>query len=263
MGAGTYFYSLTQSDARFNTKQVYLSFAQHQLQFTIMTKTPRVLVIDDEEQIVDLVRDLLSDSFDVSTALDGKTGLQKADELQPDLILIDNIMPIMSGIETARLLRKLSSTQNIPIIMLTALHEPDDRMAAFNSGVDDFISKPFHPDELISRINAKIQRFQSLRGLHAMDEILIDNLRMSISKRTVYVDGHLIHLTNTEFEILKILMLNQGQIQSREELTRNIWQDEKTEQRVLDSHLVALRKKLKRSRQKITTVYGKGYVIRD
>lgn len=222
----------------------------------------KILVIDDEQKILNLIRDITSDKYNVITANNGEDGLEKAQVEIPDLILIDKIMPKMDGVITTQFIRKCSSTKNIPIIMLTALKESEDRLIAFKSGVDDFISKPFHPDELLSRIESKINRFKNLQGTDKSSEIISNNLRMNLNDQTVYIGKNLIHLTSVEFHILHCLLVGKGKIQTRNHLLTAVWEKKTNDTRLLDSHLASLRRKLKKFDQEIITVYGKGYVIR-
>jgi DNA-binding response OmpR family regulator len=228
-----------------------------------MNSRRKVLIVEDEEKILNLIQDVLIEKYDVVTAQNGEDAIVMAQDEQPDVILLDKIIPKMDGILTSQYLRRGSKTKHIPIIMLTALKEPEDRTAAFAAGIDDFISKPFHPDELIARVEAKIVRFQSLQNKSVIQEIVVGNLRFNMNDRSVFINDKMIHLTSLEFQILQRLLQNRGEVQSRAALISSIWGDSAKDDRVLDSHFASLRRKLKNFSEKIVTVYGEGYVIRD
>jgi DNA-binding response OmpR family regulator len=223
----------------------------------------KILVVEDEIKIQDLIRDLLVDEYDVLVAGSGQAGVDAARSETPDLILMDALMPEMDGLLACRFIRKCAGTKDIPIIMLTALKEPDERIKAFSSGADDFISKPFHPDELITRIESKLQRFASLKGAQKSLEIQSGNLRMDVAGRTLTVAGDARRLTVIEFDILKCLLEAAGAPRSRKQLLATVWGDESVPIRILDSHILAIRRKLDGYDRAIETVYGHGYVIRE
>lgn len=228
-----------------------------------MPTQQKILVIDDEPKILTLIESLMIDNYEVVTALNGAEGLKAAKNFNPDLIILDRLMPEMDGIEACRELRDEASTQQIPIIMLTALKESSDRIEAFNAGVDDFISKPFHPDELLTRVNAKLKRFNQLRNNSLNTEIICKNLVMDVATKTVQIDNVFIHLTETEFDILHSLLEKRNRILSRSDLVKKIWNQTEVDDRILDCHIVSLRKKIKNFELKIKTLYGRGYVISE
>lgn len=228
-----------------------------------MNSRRKILIVEDEEKILNLIQDVLVENYNVVTAQNGEDAIALAQSEQPDVILLDKIIPKIDGILTSRYLRKGAKTKHIPIIMLTALKEPQDRTEAFSAGIDDFISKPFHPDELIARVEAKIVRFQSLQNRVGSQEITVGNLRLNINDRSIFINDKLVHLTSIEFQIFQRLLQNQGEVQSRKALIRSVWGDDVKDDRVLDSHFASLRRKLKNFSEKIVTVYGEGYVIRE
>lgn len=230
-----------------------------------MITRSKVLAIDDEEKILSLIQDILSDTYEVVVASTGQKGIELALTEKPNLVLVDNIMPNMSGIEATQFIRKCAATKDIPIIMLTALKESPDRTRAFRAGVDDFISKPFHPDELMARIESKIHRFRSrpLGKSKTRGQVKYLNLRINFDANTVYVNDKIVRLTALELKILAGLLAGRGKVQSREKLCESVWEEGKTNPRALDAHFTSLRKKLRHFSGTIATVYGQGYVIRE
>lgn len=228
-----------------------------------MNRRAKILVIDDEKKIIKLIKSVLADTYDVLTADNGESGIEIAKLNKVDLILIDKVMPKMDGIKATKFFRTFDLTQSIPIIMLTALKDSDDRLLAFNAGVDDFISKPFHPAELLARIEGKISRFQSLRISTNSKEIVWRNLRLKLADQRAYIDDAVVHLTPLEFGILKELLLHKGELRTREQLIKEIWDETSNDTRSLDSHIASIRRKTKRFADTISTVYGRGYILGD
>lgn len=226
-----------------------------------MSTRSKILVIDDETKILKIIDDVLSDAYDVLTATNGEDGLAIAQSEVPDLIVVDKIMPKMDGVLVAQFLRKGASTKHIPIIMLTALKEPPDRTAAFNAGIDDFISKPFHPDELVARIESKIGRFKSLQKPERVQELRWQNLRLLPEEGRVFLDNSLVRLTPIEFAILHDLISNVGKVRSREKIVAKVWGKAGYDVRLLDSHVASLRRKMKHLSGGIETIYGRGYRV--
>lgn len=224
----------------------------------------KILAIDDEIKILKILQNILSEDYDVIVANNGEEGVALAQAERPDLILVDRIMPIMNGIATTQFVRNCMITKNIPIIMVTALNDSSDRATAFKAGVDDFVSKPFHPDELLARISSKLTRFKNLKEPVALSrEFSLLNLRLSLDEATAYLSDRPVHLTPLEFNILRSLISAQGKVQSRQQLLTEIWGDSETNLRALDVHITSLRKKIRRFTGSIETVYGRGYVIRE
>ncbi len=222
----------------------------------------KILVVDDEPAILRIVEDFLSDRFNVVVAANAQEAIALVIEEKPNLIIIDNIMPGMSGVELAKTLRRAPSVNQVPIIMLTALKESSDRIEAFKAGVDDFISKPFDLDELMARVESKLVRFGSVP--HAHSEVWkLGNLSIDEKSHQVKIKEKTIHLTHIEFAILLKLIESQNQIVSRDELEKTIWKSKKTENRILDIHLNTLRKKIQNFDHQIETIYGRGFIIRS
>lgn len=162
----------------------------------------KVLAVDDEPAILRIIEDSLSEKFQVIPLTNAQDAIASILDERPSLILIDNIMPGMSGLEAVKTLRRSQSGQRIPIIMLTALKESANRIEAFKAGVDDFVSKPFRPEELLARVVSKIERFQSFQGT-PQTLLQLGNLRIDDNTREVLVADQPQHLTNIELTILK------------------------------------------------------------
>lgn len=222
---------------------------------------PKILAVDDEPAILRIIKDILKGEYQVLAASDGQEAVAMAIDDAPDLILIDNIMPGMSGLDVVRLLRRANSTKHIPIIMITALKESVDRVEAYRAGVDDFISKPFQQDELLARIESKLERFKA-RSIGKPKILTLGNLKFDFDSHTVEVRNKKIHLTNIELGILQILISDIGSIVPRSKMIETIWSLPHPDERLLDIHVATLRRKVKSFDHKIETVYGKGYIIR-
>tara|TARA_B110001454_G_C12723192_1_gene435850 strand:+ start:16133 stop:16822 length:690 start_codon:yes stop_codon:yes gene_type:complete len=225
-------------------------------------RRPQILAIDDEPALLRIIKDFLHSSYDVSLVENAKDAFASILDRKPDLILIDNIMPGLSGIEFVREIRSASHTRNIPIIMVTALKESIDRIDAYKAGVDDFISKPFNPDELLVRVESKLLR-QKIIEKQPTKSLILGNLKIDSKNHDLRINGELIHLTQVELKIIEKLITEKNQIVKRETLERLIWPDNIPEARILDIHITTLRKKIKNFDHKIETIYGKGYLIRS
>jgi DNA-binding response OmpR family regulator len=216
-----------------------------------------VLVVDDEPDVVDLVRyHLHRAGFDVLIALTGPSGLTTARESRPDAILLDIMLPQMSGIEVCKALRGSTQTSTIPILMLTAKAEPSERIAGLELGVDDYITKPFSPRELVLRVQNVLSRLRSVQSpsLVTVDEFCIDKGNFEI--------GRPLRLTTTEFKLLALLVERRGRTLSREILLQDVWGYENAiDTRTVDTHVRRLREKLGPVANRIVTVRGEGYMF--
>jgi two-component system phosphate regulon response regulator PhoB len=204
---------------------------------------PLVLIVEDEAPLVTLLRyNLEQEGFDVAEAVDGEEALLRIAEAKPDAVLLDWMLPNVSGIEVCRQLRRAPSTRTVPIIMLTARGEETDRVRGLNSGADDYVVKPFSPSELIARLRAVIRRAQPNAG----DDVLqYADLRMDLVAHRVTRNGAPIHLGPTEFRLLRHFLQNPGRVFSREQLLDRVWgQDSEVEIRTVDVHIRRLRKAL-------------------
>lgn len=218
-----------------------------------------ILVVDDEARIVKLVRDYLERAgFEVLTARDGETALQLARREQPDLIILDLMLPGMDGLDICRLLRQESS---VPIIMLTARVEEVDRVVGLELGADDYVTKPFSPREVVARVRATLRRVNGELGPTAI--IRAGDLELDTAALTATVAGQPVDLTPTEFQLLATLARQPGRIFSREQLLEAIHGVAfDGYDRSIDSHIKNLRRAIEpdpRQPRYIQTVYGVGY----
>ena len=217
-----------------------------------------VLVVDDEPDVVDLVRyHLHRAGFDVLIASNGPSGLRTATESMPDAIVLDIMLPQMTGIEVCKALRSNSQTSTIPILMLTAKAEPAERIAGLELGVDDYITKPFSPRELVLRVQNVLRRLHSVQSssLVTVDEFCVDKWNFEIS-----LSGRRLELTTTEFKLLALLVERRGRTLSRETLLQDVWGYENAiDTRTVDTHVRRLREKLGPAASRIATVRGAGY----
>lgn len=223
---------------------------------------PRVLLIEDDLNLVELVRyNLEREGFDVLHAPDGDEGIMVAREELPDLILLDWMLPLVSGIEVCRRLRKTPETANIPIIMLTARGEESDRVRGLDTGADDYITKPYSPRELISRIRAILRR---VRPVYSGKELQYADIVLDTTAHKVTRGGKPVRLGPTEFRLLRHFMESPDRVFSREQLLDAVWgRDVYVELRTVDVHIRRLRKVLNEGDQKdvIRTVRSAGYAL--
>jgi len=224
--------------------------------------TPQILIVEDEGPLVTLLRyNLEREGFAVSEASDGEEALLRAAEHRPDLILLDWMLPLLSGIEVCRRLRRLPNSANIPIIMLTARGEENDKVRGFDCGADDYITKPFSPVELIARIRALLRR---ARPELAAEQLEFADLVMDLAAHRVRRSDREVHLGPTEFRLLQHLMRNPGRVFSREQLLDAVWgRDVYVEARTVDVHIRRLRKALNGigDPDLIRTVRAAGYAL--
>jgi len=223
---------------------------------------PTVLLIEDDPSLVELVRyNLEKADFDVAVEMDGDSGLMALRERDFDLILLDWMLPNMSGIDVVRQIRRLDEKRGTPVIMLTARGEETDKIHGLESGADDYVVKPFSPAELIARIRALLRR----SGADVTTEMLTyQDLEMDLAEHKVSRAGQSLHLGPTEFRLLKVLMENPGRVFSREQLLDKAWgHDIYVEPRTVDVHVRRLRKVLNTGDlpDLIRTVRASGYAL--
>lgn len=226
-----------------------------------------ILIIEDEEHIVELIKfNLENNGYKVSYALDGEEGLKKVEELVPDLILLDLMLPKINGIDICNRIKNDVRLKDIPIIMLTAKSSETDKIIGLEIGADDYITKPFSIRELMTRIKVVLRRFKSTKGPETGNLIVLDDLMIDVDKHEVSRDGNVFDLTLKEFELLRILAANKGRVLSRSYLLDEIWgYDYFGETRTVDVHIRHLRSKLEEGAVKkkyIETVRGVGYKIK-
>lgn len=224
-------------------------------------KRPTVLIVDDESYIREFLAQILSEHFRIAFAKDGKEAIEIAKSAKPAVIVLDVLMPGQNGIETCKKLREQRESEGIPVIMLTAVNEPEQRIKAFNAGADDYLAKPFLPEELIARINRKLEKTPARQPVSKENEFRLGNLKLQFDDLSIEVDGVKCELGQVEYKILNFLLKKRGELVSRQELNDYVWGDELPSDRALDPHITALRKKLQKSHGELKTVYGKGYSI--
>jgi len=223
---------------------------------------PRVLIVEDESDLVTLLRyNLEKEGFEVAATGDGEEALLLVKERAPDIILLDWMVPIVSGIEVCRRLRRNSDTRDIPIIMLTARGEEDDRVRGLNAGADDYITKPFSPSELIARLHAVLRR---ARPTLEADVLNFADIQMDVATHRVTRAGQAVELRPIEFRLLRHFIEHPGRVFSRAQLLDQVWRDDAfIEPRTVDVHIRRLRKALNVTggEDLIRTVRATGYAL--
>ena len=221
-----------------------------------------ILVVEDEPPLIEVLRyNLESEGFRVSVATDGEDALLMVDEETPDLVILDWMLPKLSGIEVCRRLRSPTINNRIPIIMLTARGEEGDRVRGLESGADDYIVKPFSPAELIARVRAVLRRAEPSLS---EDKLNYGGIEMDLASHKVYRNGRSIHLGPTEYRLLQVLMERPTRVFSREQLLDKAWgRDIYVEERTVDVHIRRLRRALNcdDAPDLIRTVRRGGYAI--
>ena len=230
-----------------------------------MTKAPskKILVADDEADVLNLVcNNLKSAGFTPLQADDGPSALEQARANLPALIVLDLMLPGMSGLEVCKALKVEPATKNIPILMLTAKAEEVDRILGFELGADDYMTKPFSPRELVLRVQSVLRRATAQpekAEVLKLGDIVVDRTR-----HTVAVKGKELELTATEFKLLSTLIERRGRVQSRDVLLNDVWGYESViDTRTVDTHVRRLREKLGKASDCIETIRGFGYRMVD
>lgn len=221
----------------------------------------KILIVEDELDIVKMLEyNLKKEGFRVVSCHDGKSALHMADKENPDLILLDLMLPHVDGLEVCKTLKKEDKTASIPIIMLTAKAQETDKIVGLELGADDYVAKPFSPGELIARIKAVLRRMKEQAKL---PEVLkMGDLAIYFSKILVSVKDKPVELTSKEFELLVTLIKAKGRVLSRDFLLDTIWGFDNAmeiQTRTVDVHIMTLRKKLRSEAKHIVTVKNYGY----
>jgi len=222
-------------------------------------KQPSVLLIDDDAELSSMMKEFfLQNGYQLDCAYNGRDGLARAVKNTYDLIVLDVMLPLLNGFTVLQQLRR---RKQVPVIMLTARVHRQDRIAGLNAGADDYLPKPFDPDELLARIRAVLRRAGRLEFGDDSTKTFGD-IRVNVQMREVWTGGRIIDLTALEFDILKLLIRCAGRIVSRDEITASLMEREATPyDRALDVHISHLRLKLGRGNTMIRTVRGVGYVF--
>ncbi len=223
---------------------------------------PHILVVEDDHAVGDVLRRYLEQSYDVTVATDGLTGLAAARDLTPDLIVLDVMLPQLNGMEVCRELRETDGSA-VPIIMLTALGETDDRITGLTNGADDYVTKPFSVKELTLRVGSVLRRSRVPAGTRPVAGLLIDgDLTMHPVARETLRSGTTLPLTTREFDLLHFFLRHPQEVFSREELLRRVWGWEYGDHSTVTVHVKRLRHKIEpepADPTRIVTVYGLGY----
>lgn len=222
----------------------------------------RILVVEDDPSLVELVRyNLEKEDFAVDVAMDGDSGLLALKEQDFDLIVLDWMLPNLSGIEIVRQIRRMDNRRATPVLMLTARGEESDKVHGLEAGADDYVVKPFSPAELIARVRALLRRAAPDMGA---ETLRYEDLEMDLVSHKVFRGGKAVHLGPTEFRLLRVLMEKPGRVYSREQLLDKAWgQDIYVEPRTVDVHVRRLRKTLNEGGKAdlIRTVRAAGYAL--
>ena len=221
----------------------------------------RVLVVDDESDVTELLQYRLEqEGYRVATLNDPLGFVVKVREFEPDLMLLDIMMPELSGIQLCRIARADPTMKHIPIIFLSARGEVEDRIKGLEAGAEDYVSKPFNTNELLLRISKMLKRSGAPSEPAGQSRIEIAGVVIDEDLHQLTVDGENVLLTATEFRLLKLLMERKGRVQSRDHLLVNVWHyDTDIETRTVDTHVRRVREKLGQHAHMIETVRGVGY----
>lgn len=220
----------------------------------------RVLVVDDEPDILSiLVYQLSREGFRVSTAVSGRSAIETAISEIPDLVVLDLMLPELDGYEVLAQLRGHESTSAIPIILLTARTEEEERLRGFDTGADDYVTKPFSPRELVARVKALLRRTRA-EPVEVGRRLRHGPIEIDREAHRVYVGGDEIELTRIEYRLLEVFVERRGRVQSRRQLLQAAWDtNARIETRTVDMHVARLRSKLGDAGALIETVRGVGY----
>ena len=222
----------------------------------------KIFIIEDETSIIQLVQhNLEKDGFIVSSAINGNEGLKDLKKFEPNLLLLDWMLPDLSGIEICKSIRKDTSFKNLPVIMLTAKGEEEDKIKGLDSGVDDYLTKPFSFNELMARIKAVLRRSNPNT---VSDNLKFDDLMLDRIEKRVFRDGQEIKLGPTEFRLLEFFLTNPKRVYSRDQILESVWPNNvNVESRTIDVHIRRLRQSvnLKNKKELIRTVRSSGYSL--
>ena len=222
----------------------------------------KIFIIEDETSIIHLVQhNLEKDGFIVSSAINGNEGLKDIKKFEPNLLLLDWMLPDLSGIEICKSIRKDTSFKNLPVIMLTAKGEEEDKIKGLDSGADDYLTKPFSYNELLARIKAILRRSDPKT---VSDTLEFDDLRLDRLEKRVFRDSIEIQLGPTEFRLLEFFLTNPKRVFTRDQILENVWPNNiNVETRTIDVHIRRLRKSININNNKelIRTVRSSGYSL--
>jgi DNA-binding response OmpR family regulator len=224
-------------------------------------KKPTILIVDDEPFLRETIRDILSPQFNTIEAENGLQALQAVEQNPVDLILLDIMMPELDGIAVCEKIQANPRTTHIPVLMLTAANSALNRVKAFNLGADDFIPKPFSIEELLARVNSKWNRSQKSRET-ASGTLEVFDLSLNLDNLEAKVRGVGIDLSAFEFKLLRLFTSRLNTIVNRSDILAQVWGNTEVPTRLIDAHIVSLRKNLKGSQLYLKTIYGMGYMMK-
>lgn len=215
----------------------------------------KIVIVDDYEESCKLLAEILGSTYECSYTSDSTAAVKLINDKRPDLILLDYKMPGVMGVDVCRMVRESESTKNTPIIFVSGAATIDERIKAFETGADDFISKPFHVKELVLRIKARL----SDKEPEMASELIAANLRMNLLSRQVFVDNEEVSLTPKQFDILKMLVAAKNNLVTREKCLTEIWGDTEVTSRNVDSQINYLKRKIQKFNGRIVAVPSLGY----
>ena len=223
----------------------------------------KILVVEDDKSISDLITlHLKKNDFEYLVVHNGEDALSHLDNFMPDFIILDWMIPGLSGLEVLRRIRNKQEYKNLPILMLTAKNSEQDKIISFESGLDDYITKPFLPSELIARVKAILKRTSQLN--QDQDNLIFNEIKINIVQKKAFRGDRRLNLGPTEFNILYFLLKNKQRVFSREQILNKIWPNQvNVELRTVDVHIRRLRKELNQNKDKdlIRTVRAAGYSL--
>ncbi len=233
-----------------------------------MMAQKKILIVDDEKDIVELISyNLEQEGFAVIKAYDGQVAWERVKTAKPDLVVLDLMIPGIHGLEVCKLIRRDATTQNLPIIMLTAKSDQVDKILGLELGADDYVTKPFNVRELIARVRAVLRRYEGRQQKELSETFAFQGLSVNFGSCTVAVDGKKVDLSSREFKLLKFFTEHPGRVYSRDQLLDYVWGDEAfVEPRTVDVHISRLRAAIEKDKEKpqyILTVRGLGYKFAD
>ena len=215
----------------------------------------KIVIIDDFEESCQLMVEILSSEFDCHYICQAEKGLELIQGIKPDLILLDFKMPYVTGVELCKIVKEIPTLKHIPVIFISGAVTSDERIETLESGGDDFLSKPFHPKELMLRVRKRLNSYASVD----LTSLIFSNLRLNLNSRQCYVDNQETKLTPKQFEIIKLLIENKSQVISRQTFMTEIWGHTEVGVRNIDSQLNYLKKKIAGFQGRISSVPGFGY----
>lgn len=219
----------------------------------------KIVIVDDFEESCQLMVEILSPEFDCAYVCQSEKALEKIQIEKPDIILMDYKMPHVTGIELCKIIKNIPSLQHIPIIFISGAVTSDERIETLESGGDDFLSKPFHPRELMLRVKKRLSSYATEDATY----LVFENVKMNLKARQCFIDKNEVLLTPKQFEILKLLIENKSQVVSRQVFMSEIWGHTDVTPRNVDSQINYLKKKLEGFRGQITSVAGFGYRLQS